>query len=311
MDEPGLLLRSVTFFVASGDAGILGAMGIACVALLHDIRKLSLITNSFIVFSVSAALLVLGAPPFPIWFQVVTGIWILFVAIDLWNYKRIREISEVGRTSNKRRIVQIVSMLWILVAMSFELPNHFVSLPHEPVTKLLVIGDSVTAGLNNGDDTWPKQLSRRVQVELLDASQPGATVHSALKQNRLLGENLGHVIIEIGGNDMLEGLPSNTFESQLDELLTSACRPGRTVMMLELPLPPLCIKYGIAQRRLASKHDVYLIPKREFARILTSKGATVDSIHLSNEGHRRMSDWMQLILPDQLKHGIGSHRRIE
>src|SRR5437870_2613859 len=55
-------------------------------------------------------------------------------------------------------------------------------------------------------------------------------------------------------------------------------------------MPPFCSDYGRVQRRLAAAHGVTLIPKRWLADVLTADGATVDGIHLSQEGHERMAE---------------------
>ncbi|HEX5106265.1 MAG TPA: hypothetical protein VFV87_20740, partial [Pirellulaceae bacterium] len=80
------------------------------------------------------------------------------------------------------------------------------------------------------------------------------------------------------------------FERDLDRLLERVAVPGRTIVMFELPLPPLANEYGRIQRRLAAKYGVRLIPKRVFISILAADGTTLDSIHLSDAGHQRMAD---------------------
>ncbi len=59
--------------------------------------------------------------------------------------------------------------------------------------------------------------------------------------------------------------------------------------MMELPLLPQRIGYGQAQRRLARKYGVHLVPKRYFARVISGANATSDGLHLSEEGSRRMA----------------------
>jgi acyl-CoA thioesterase-1 len=61
------------------------------------------------------------------------------------------------------------------------------------------------------------------------------------------------------------------------------------VVMFELPLPPFANEYGRAQRRLAAKHRVKLIPPRMLVDVLTAEGATIDSLHLSPTGHALMA----------------------
>jgi hypothetical protein len=65
---------------------------------------------------------------------------------------------------------------------------------------------------------------------------------------------------------------------------------------LELALPPFHNRYGDAQRRLATRHGVLLIPKRVLIGVLTSEGATLDTVHLSRRGHALMAETVWGIL---------------
>jgi acyl-CoA thioesterase-1 len=279
MEEPNFLLRWTIFAFGGGDAAIWGALGIAAIAILslypgrkRPARPLFVAA----VIAVSLFFIACASPPTPIWF-------VLF----------------------------LTPFTWLLTALAIELPFHFWFAPTTPISTLLVIGDSVTAGLNDGEDTWPRQLSRASAVEVLDASQPGATLRSARKQNALLANRSGLVILEIGGNDMLEGLPVAQFENDLDQLLNSVFQLERTVVMFELPLPPLCAAYGAAQRRQAARHRVKLIPKRLFASVLTRRGATVDGIHLSAQGQTQMMAMIQSLVGDLLQIGSGKYQRFD
>lgn len=48
--------------------------------------------------------------------------------------------------------------------------------------------------------------------------------------------------------------------------------------------------YGYVQRRLAARYDVTLIHRQVLARTIAEPGATVDGLHFSNQGHRRMAE---------------------
>jgi acyl-CoA thioesterase-1 len=89
---------------------------------------------------------------------------------------------------------------------------------------------------------------------------------------------------------MLGETTASGFEQGLDALLNDVDSPGRTVVMLELPLPPTFNRFGMIQRRLASKHHVVLVPKRVLMGVLARGDATLDSIHLSQSGHQRLAD---------------------
>jgi lysophospholipase L1-like esterase len=47
--------------------------------------------------------------------------------------------------------------------------------------------------------------------------------------------------------------------------------------------------FGHAQRIIASKYGVALLPKRYFARVLGTPGGTLDGLHLSQAGHDAMA----------------------
>ncbi len=59
--------------------------------------------------------------------------------------------------------------------------------------------------------------------------------------------------------------------------------------MFELPLPPFRHEFGRVQRALARKYHVALIPKRVLLSVLAGSDSTVDTIHLTQAGQRRMA----------------------
>jgi acyl-CoA thioesterase-1 len=171
-----------------------------------------------------------------------------------------------------------------------------VPLPTPPVVsatgrpKLYIVGDSIAAGVGTREETWPHILARTRSVEVEDLSRAGADVWTAAAQLTRLPADGGLVLMEIGGNDLLGTSSAAEFEQGLDRLLDQVCVPGRVVVMFELPLPPFCNGFGLAQRRLAAKYGVPLIPKRILMAVLTGDAATLDSIHLTAAGHERMAD---------------------
>lgn len=157
-------------------------------------------------------------------------------------------------------------------------------------TRLVVIGDSLSAeDFTDGGDPWPTLLAREHAIEVVNLAFSGAKAGSAAK--RVTAEDVAGavVLLEIGGNDLLGGTTPEGFERDLDSLLTKVCSGPRMVVMLELPLPPLYNRFGEIQRRLARRHNVVLIPKRYFASVLIGEEATLDGLHLSRSGHRKMA----------------------
>ncbi|MFO0914765.1 MAG: GDSL-type esterase/lipase family protein [Pirellulales bacterium] len=197
-----------------------------------------------------------------------------------------------ARGKNVRRWAIAMAAAWSLAGL-IELPYHFTrQLRPVPSRSLAVVGDSVTAGMGDGDtaERWPAILSREQDLQVQDLSHVGETASSALRriQGRPIDAQI--VVVEIGGNDLLGSTTADKFAEDLDALLAHLAAPNRQLVMFELPLPPLSHAYGRAQRTVAAKHQVVLIPKHEFLSVLAGSDSTLDTIHLSQDGHRRMAD---------------------
>ena len=62
------------------------------------------------------------------------------------------------------------------------------------------------------------------------------------------------------------------------------------VLMMELPLFPFRGAFGSAQRSIAAKYDVAMLPKRCFTKVLGTKDGTLDGLHLSQKGQDAMAE---------------------
>lgn len=173
-----------------------------------------------------------------------------------------------------------VGALVAIVAAGIEIPWHFEGaggVARAP----LVLGDSLASGGFGETRTWPEILGAR------NLSSASETVARALERDLPLFGPDDVVIVELGGNDMLDGTPLREFERDLDALL--ARLRGARAVMLELPILPGRWGYGAIQRRLARRHGVGLIPKRVLARALTGPGNTTDGLHLTDRGHEQLA----------------------
>ncbi len=167
----------------------------------------------------------------------------------------------------------------------------------ERYNQVVVLGDSLTAGL--GDDsliTWPQRLHDKTGMGIVNHSAMGQTLETALKQfpNSIPENSL--VIILLGGNDLLGNTSGREFRERLDELLQRVTSDASETMMFELPLPPFSNSIGQAQRDLAKRYKVKLIPKRVLSDILFSEHTTLDSIHLNQSGQDQLAEIVESML---------------
>jgi lysophospholipase L1-like esterase len=133
-------------------------------------------------------------------------------------------------------------------------------------------------------ECWPRTALRVVNLAV-----PGATTQSALAQVPRIAESNAVVLLEIGGNDLLDRKGAATFESHLEELVSVLRANGHAVAMFELPLFPFQNAFGRAQRAVAKRHAIALIPRRHFARVLGMENGTLDGLHLTQKGHDEMA----------------------
>lgn len=161
---------------------------------------------------------------------------------------------------------------------------------------LYVVGDSISAGIGSGERCWPKVLAASTSLRVVNLAEPGATTHSALAQIPRIAESSAVVLLEIGGNDLLDRKGAAAFETHLDQLVSSLRASGHDVAMFELPLFPFQNAYGRAQRAVAKRHAAALIPRRHFARVLGMPDGTLDGLHLTQKGHDEMARRVAAIL---------------
>jgi lysophospholipase L1-like esterase len=138
-------------------------------------------------------------------------------------------------------------------------------------------------------------------IPVKNLARPGAGVVEgrAMAGQITPGDHL--VLIEIGGNDLLSGVSSAEFGWNLELILSKLAVPGRTIVMFEVPLLPNAIAYGRVQRRLASKYGVWLVPKHYFVEVIGGANATLDGLHLSQNGARQMALLVAKVLSPVLK----------
>lgn len=222
----------------------------------------------------------MAAPPFS-W----AAICVFFSAFTLWYC-----VWNRSRASTTLRVgAGIILSALLVVAVSIEYPHR--KLPKLVGTgddHIVVIGDSISAGLDPRV-SWPTLLQQGKGIHSRNLSRVGATARDAIQMAAQVSRNDRLVLIEIGGNDMIAGVPAAEFGRSLKTALERLQSPGRTIVMMELPLLPYRLGYGQLQRRLASEYGVQLIPKRSFVEVISGANATSDGLHLTVEGARRMA----------------------
>lgn len=116
---------------------------------------------------------------------------------------------------------------------------------------LLVMGDSLSAGYGIAvDTTWVALLQRRLtsqgyDYQVVNASISGETTGGARSRlpRALSLHSPAVVILELGGNDGLRGLPVRQVRENLQAMIEQSQDAGAQVVLLGMHIPP---NYGAA-----------------------------------------------------------------
>ncbi len=169
--------------------------------------------------------------------------------------------------------------------------------------KIVAFGDSLTAGFGLAEpESYPYLLQQKLKAdgydyEVVNAGVSGDTSLGGLERvDWVLGqENVAILILELGANDLLRGMPVNRMKSNLDQIIRKAKAKNVKILLCGMLAPPTAGSdysrdYVNAFPDLADEHNVEFLPfllegvatKRELNQ--------ADGIHPNAEGTRIMTD---------------------
>ena len=138
---------------------------------------------------------------------------------------------------------------------------------------LLVVGDSLSAeyGLKRGTG-WVALLDKRLRdeakaIHVVNASISGDTTSGGLSRLPvLLAQHKPQIVlIELGGNDALRGLPLKTSQDNLEAMVKAAQSQGAKVLLLGMQVPPnygpqYAAEFSAMYAEVAKRHKTALVP---------------------------------------------------
>jgi len=140
------------------------------------------------------------------------------------------------------------------------------------VPEVLAFGDSLTQGygLMPGEGLVPQLqgwlAAQGTEVQVVNAGVSGdTTAGGRARIDWSLTPSIDAVIVELGGNDLLRGLPPAAARANLDAILATVTARGLPVLLVGLPAPG---NYGPAYKAefdaiwpaLAAKYHALLLP---------------------------------------------------
>jgi acyl-CoA thioesterase I len=178
------------------------------------------------------------------------------------------------------------------------------------VPAIVCFGDSITAGYGvDPGHSYPDYLqssldARGYHYHVVNEGISGNTTKDAVDRlNSVLALHPAIVIVELGGNDGLRGLPLTATRSNLDTIVGTIHKTGSKVILAGITLPP---NYGPDYIRqfnaifpaVSAQYHVTLLPML-YAHVYYAPNAIQeDGIHPTVKGARMIADnLLPLLLP--------------
>ena len=190
---------------------------------------------------------------------------------------------------------RVVALLTMLAALAVLAPLHRIEAsPGAPV--IVAFGDSLTSGLGlPRDQAFPAQLqvaltARGSEAKVVDAGVSGDTATAALARlDWALPDDADAVIIELGGNDALQGIPPEGTKAALGKVIEKVQARGLPILLAGQEAPPNMGKDYTDQFRaiyadLASRYEVIFYPFFLEGAALNDDLMQSDGIHPNAKG---------------------------
>ena len=205
----------------------------------------------------------------------------------------------------------LILALWALIGLGWAVLRGATAEPEAPRVVappaaervLVVLGDSLSAGFGvDPGEAWPARIQEKIREaglpwKLVNAGVSGDTSAGGLRRlDWILRRPVDALLIELGGNDGLRGLPLEATRTNLQAVIerTRAKHPEVRIVLAGMKMPEnfgetYTRSFESLYRDLADKHRIVLVPF-----LLDGVGGRPefnlpDQIHPNAEGHRRVA----------------------
>jgi acyl-CoA thioesterase-1 len=209
-------------------------------------------------------------------------------------------VGNIGRVAALKNVNQVEKMkLRIarlsLVAAALLFASDF-SRAEPSETVIVALGDSLTAGYGlPQDQSFPAQLeaalkARGHNVRVVNAGVSGDTATAGLQRlDWAIPDDADAVIVELGANDALQGLPPERTKATLAKIIEALQAKNMPVLLAGMEAPRNLGKdyvesFGAMYPDLAAQYDVILYPFFLEGAALSDNLMLKDGIHPNGEG---------------------------
>lgn len=166
-------------------------------------------------------------------------------------------------------------------------------------TSLIVfLGDSITAGKGAGSgEDFPSIIGKTLNVPIVNSGVSGSTTSNALLRinNDVVRKNPSIVVIELGGNDLLEHVDSEVSRRNFDLILSKIKPTGAKIVILDVKFFVFDKKYETDWASLAKKYNAIFVPDI-LEGVITNQSLKFDDIHPNARGYQIIAEKLTPII---------------
>lgn len=183
------------------------------------------------------------------------------------------------------KTVILLSVLLFAAACRPDIPNL-----DSPGKTIVCLGDSITFGVGaEPGQPFPAVLAAKLNREVINEGVSGDTTEDGLARvDQALAHNPWMVIVELGGNDILQRVPPERTEAALRRLLDRLLAARVVPVLVELEVP-FAGRYSDVFERVEDDYDVPVV-EDALRKILLDPALKADEIHPNAEGHAKLAE---------------------
>jgi acyl-CoA thioesterase-1 len=162
---------------------------------------------------------------------------------------------------------------------------------NSPGKNIICFGNSLTSGYGTDkESSYPAVLAHLTSFNVINAGLAGETTKGALQRlgTDVLDKNPVLVIIELGGNDLLEKVPLPETINNLRRIIEEIQKKGVMAALVDISSSILFEEYRDAYRNLAKEKGAIFISQAVDG-IITEPALKSDYLHPNNHGYRIMA----------------------
>ena len=177
-----------------------------------------------------------------------------------------------------------------------------ISRPQAHWPRIVAFGDSLTAGYGlSSDESYPAILQERLinanyHYKVINAGVSGDTTAGGLRRlDWVLKSRPTIVILVLGGNDGLRGLPLDDTYANLEKIIQRLKSEGVTILLAGMKIPPnygenYTSEFSTMYQKLAEDYDVTFMPFFLEDVAMRPHLTQADGIHPTAEGYQIIVD---------------------